>query len=400
RVPGTAAAPGSPSSSASASVPSPGTPTPATSAATHAPGTPTAPATPARPAIACADRVLAAMTEDQRIGQLFMGGLAAARPDPARVGILRDNHVGSIMLTGRSAAGTAATRRIVDAQQAHADRVLGRPVRMLVATDQEGGQVQVLSGPGFSAIPSGLVQGGWSPATLRSRAAVWAGQLRSAGVTLDLAPVSDVVPAALGTRNAPIGRYQREYGHTATAVTSHSTAFAAGFTQSGVMTTLKHFPGLGEVLGNTDTTADVVDSVTTAGSAALAPFRTGIQAGAPFVMISSATYSRIDARHQAVFSPAVINGLLRTGLGFRGVVISDDLGNAAAVHAVGPGQRAVSFLQAGGDMILTVEPRTVPAMVQAVRARMHQDASFRAGVEQSVRRILAVKQRAGLLTCG
>lgn len=399
RASGAAGATGGPSTSAAASASA----APATSAAPRPTVTATNPPTPtapARPVSTCTDRVLSGMTEAQRVGQLFMGGLAAAGPDATRARILSDNHVGSIMLTGRSAAGTAATRRVVDRQQAGADRVLGRPVGMLVATDQEGGQVQVLSGPGFSAIPSGLVQGGWSTATLRSRAAVWAGQLRSAGVTLDLAPVADVVPASLGTRNAPIGRYQREYGHTATAVSLHSAAFAAGFAQSGVMTTLKHFPGLGQVLANTDTTAGVVDSVTTAGSTGLAPFRSGIQAGAPFVMVSLATYSRIDARHQAVFSPTVIGGLLRTTLGFRGVVVSDDLGNAVAVRAVTPGQRAVSFLQAGGDMILTVEPRTVPAMAQAVGVRMRQDASFRARVEQSVHRILAAKQRAGLISCG
>ncbi|MGW1913685.1 glycoside hydrolase family 3 N-terminal domain-containing protein [Streptomyces sp. NPDC002076] len=339
------------------------------------------------------------MTTAQRVGQLFMGGIAAANPDQAQLRTLRDNHVGSVMLTGRSSAGTTATRKLVDGFQGQADQVAGRRVGLLIATDQEGGRVQVLHGPGFSTIPSALTQGSWSTATLRTQAAGWAKQLKAAGVSLNLAPVADVVPAALGTRNIPIGSFQREYGHTAATVTSHTSAFAAGFAQSGVMTTLKHFPGLGQVIGNTDTTANVVDSVTTTGSSSLTPFRAGIRAGSPFVMVSSATYTKIDPKHLAAFSPTVIDHLLRSQLGFKGVVISDDLGNAVAVRSFSSGQRAVNFIAAGGDMILTVRPSTVPAMTQAVQTRMRQDASFRTKVNDSVRRILDAKHNAGLLDC-
>jgi beta-N-acetylhexosaminidase len=348
----------------------------------------------------CADRVYSGMTQAQRIGQLFMGGVSAARPSATDLRTLRDYHVGSVMLTGRSSAGTEATRKVVDGFRGQADTVSGRRVGLMVSTDQEGGQVQVLSGPGFSTIPAALVQGSWSTSTLRSRAAGWAAQLKSAGVDLDLAPVADVVPASLGTRNAPIGRYDREFGHTPDVVTSHSGAFAAGFKQAHVMTTLKHFPGLGRVIGNTDTTANVVDSVTTTSSSYLDPFRAGIKSGAPFVMMSSATYSKIDAHHIAAFSPTVIRKLLRTQLGFKGVVISDDLGQAVAVRSFTPAQRAVNFLSAGGNMILTVKPSTVPAMAQAVSARMKTDAAFRADVADSVHRILDAKAAAGLLSCG
>ncbi|MFD7872691.1 glycoside hydrolase family 3 N-terminal domain-containing protein [Streptomyces sp. NPDC059766] len=348
----------------------------------------------------CADKVFTAMSGPQRIGQLFMGGINASKPDQKRIQVLRQYHVGSVFLAGRSSAGTKAVKSLTDGLQAKADTVSGHRVGLLVSTDQEGGKVQVLSGPGFSTIPSALVQGGWSTSALRSAAAGWAKQLKSAGVNQNLAPVADVVPASLGTNNAPIGKYGREYGHTPATVSSHSVAFAAGFTQSKVLTTFKHFPGLGYVRGNTDTTANVVDSVTTTKSASLTPFSAGIKAGTPFVMVSLATYSKIDAKHRAVFSPTVINGLLRKTLGFKGVVISDDLGNAVAVKSVAVGNRAVDFLFAGGDLVLTVEPNLVPAMAKAVQTRMTQSSVFRAQVDQSVHRVLAAKQQAGLLYCG
>ncbi|MEU6404958.1 glycoside hydrolase family 3 N-terminal domain-containing protein [Streptomyces sp. NPDC046985] len=365
----------------------------APAAGASAPGTP-------HTATTCAERVYRAMSDPQRVGQLFMGAVNASTPDQRRIQILRDYHVGSVFLAGRSTAGVNRTKSLVDGLQAKADSVSGRRVGLLVSTDQEGGQVQVLSGPGFSAMPSAVQQGAWSPAELRGQAAKWAGQLKSAGLNLNLAPVADVVPASLGRANGPIGRYDREYGHTAAAVAPHSDAFAAGFAQARVLATLKHFPGLGAVRGNTDTTAGVVDSVTTTRSSSLGPFSSGIKAGAPFVMISLATYTKIDARRQAVFSPTVIQQLLRKSMGFKGVVISDDLGKAVAVKAVPPGDRAVNFLAAGGDLALTVEPDLIPAMTKAVETRMAQSPAFRSQVEQSVRRVLAAKRQAGLITCG
>jgi beta-N-acetylhexosaminidase len=351
-------------------------------------------------AASCVDQTFGAMTTAQRVGQLFMGAVTPSSPDQQKIQLMRQYHVGSVFLAGRSTAGTKATRTLVDGLQAKADTVAGHRVPLLVSTDQEGGRVQVLSGPGFSTMPSALVQGGWSTSYLRSQAATWAGQLSAAGVNLNLAPVADVVPASLGTNNAPIGRYDREFGHTAATVTPHSNAFAAGMAQSKVLATLKHFPGLGNVRGNTDTTANVVDLVTTSSSSSLDPFRSGIQAGAPFVMVSSAIYSRIDARHQAVFSSAVINGLLRKDLGFKGVVVSDDIGQAVAVKAVPPAKRAVSFLSAGGDLVLTVDPTLIPTMAKAVQLRMIESTTFRTQVNQSVQRILTAKQQEGLLSCG
>ncbi|MFF3409538.1 glycoside hydrolase family 3 N-terminal domain-containing protein [Streptomyces sp. NPDC002742] len=351
-------------------------------------------------AATCADRTFRAMTVSQRVGQLFMGSVTPSAPDSKRIQLMRQYHVGSVFLAGRSKAGTQATKTLVDGLQANADSAAGRRVGLLVSTDQEGGRVQVLSGPGFSTIPSALTQGSWTTDKLRGEAAVWAKELKSAGVNLNLAPVADVVPASLGTANAPIGRYDREFGHTAATVAPHSDAFLAGSAQSGVLATLKHFPGLGSVVGNTDTTANVVDTVTTSKSSSVTTFKSGVEAGAPVVMISSATYSRIDPKNRAAFSSTVIQTLLRKEVGFKGVVVSDDLGNAVAVKTVSPGDRAVKFLSAGGDLVLTVEPNLIPAMTTAVQTRMTRSESFRWQVEQSVHRVLNAKQKAGLLSCG
>jgi beta-N-acetylhexosaminidase len=342
-----------------------------------------------------AQAVFNRMTQAQRIGQLFMVGGAATGVGSATLTAISSYHVGNVILTGRSAQGVSATRAISNGLQARAGSAATGGVPLFISTDQEGGSVQVLSGPGFSAIPQALTQGGWSVPTLQASAQSWGGQLAAAGVNLNLAPVMDTVP--VGQVNPPIGSFNREYGHTPDVVAPHGAAVVRGMAQAGVGTTLKHFPGLGRVTANTDTTAGVTDNVTTSTDGYLAPFQAGIQAGAPFVMMSSAYYHLIDPGSPAVFSPTVIGSILRSQLGFHGVVISDDLGSAEQVAAWSPGDRAVNFLNAGGDMVLTVDPGLIPAMIGAVSARMAGDSAFRARVNAAALLVLKVKQARGLI---
>jgi beta-N-acetylhexosaminidase len=334
--------------------------------------------------------VLARLPLAARVGQLLMVGVPAAGTSDPALRQLGRYRVGGVILTGRSHAGTSATAVLTARVRA---AVPGPPV--LIATDQEGGAVQVLKGPGFSPIPSARSQGRSSPAELRARARTWGGQLRAAGVRVDLAPVADTVPA--GASNPPIGAFGRQYGSDPATVATHAAAFAAGLADAGVIPTAKHFPGLGRVTENTDVSSGVTDRVTTRTDPYLAPFRAVIRTGHPFVMMSSAIYTRIDPARPAAFSPTVVTGVLRGDLGFDGVVVSDDLGAARQVGAVPTGERAVRFVAAGGDLVLTVSPATLPAMFVALYDRAARDPAFRAAVDRSAERILLAKQRLGLV---
>jgi beta-N-acetylhexosaminidase len=342
-------------------------------------------------------RMLAGMSLPQRVGQLIMVGANATGASGSTLSAISSYHVGNVILTGRSALGTAATAEVSARLRARATAPATARVGLFVATDQEGGKVQVLSGPGFSTIPNALTQGGWATSTLRTRAASWGEQLRSAGVNVNLAPVTDTVPQATAQSNRPIGFFQREFGFTTEVVGSHAAVFVQGMKASRVATTPKHFPGLGRVVGNTDTTAGVTDSATTRTSAYLSPFRQAVAAGAPFVMISSAFYSKIDTSHPACFSGTVITGMLRGDLGFQGVVISDDLGNAKQVARWSAGSRATQFIAAGGDLVLTVNPALAPAMATAMVAKANSSASFRKQVDSAALRVLRTKAATSLL---
>jgi beta-N-acetylhexosaminidase len=109
-------------------------------------------------------------------------------------------------------------------------------------------------------------------------------------------------------------------------------------------------------------------------------------------MVSSAIYAKIDPSQPAVFSPTVV-GILRDGLGFTGITITDDLSGAAQVASVAPGDRAVRTIAAGVDLVLVSHPSGVWAqMVDAVLARAGSDPAFRAKVDAAARRVLRWKQ--------
>ena len=332
------------------------------------------------------------MTERERVGQLLMVDCPTSGvPDATRTAITR-YHVGSVILDGTSYAGRSAIRNITAQLRDLAPSQAG----LFIATDQEGGQVQRLQGPGFTRIPDAVTQGQLAPSELQADAHTWGDQLRAAGINVNLAPVLDVVPPG-STSNPPIGDLDREYGHTPTRVTTHGLAFVRGMTAAGIDVTPKHFPGLGRVTGNTDLTGGVTDSITTRDDPYLAPFRAAVQAQVPFVMISTAIYSRIDPNSPAAFSHTVITGMLRRDLGFRGVVISDDVGIAKQVAQYSPGQRAVRFIAAGGDMVLTVDASQTAAMTSALLTRAQGDPAFRRLVDAAALRVLQAKQARNLL---
>ncbi len=338
------------------------------------------------------------MSEAQRVGQLFLVGIAG---DPVSdvAQAVDTYHFGSLLFTGDSTAGTAGIADTTSAVQSLASSAATARVGFFIAANQEGGQVQQLQGPGFADIPSALVQGQLPASVLQQQAETWGRELNLAGVNLDLAPVMDVVPAATASENQPIGALQREFGYDPATVATHGLAFIKAMQQAGVATTAKHFPGLGRVLGNTDFTADVVDTVTGPDSPYLQSFQSAIDAGVPFVMIALATYTRIDPDHLAAFSSRIMRSLLRDQMHFTGVIVSDDIGAAAAVAGISPASRGIDFLAAGGDLITSQSLGPAEVMDQAILDRAADDASFRATVDSAVKRILAAKQAYHLMSC-
>jgi beta-N-acetylhexosaminidase len=258
-------------------------------------------------------------------------------------------------------------------------RALARSLRAaagqtpILAVDQEGGQVRVL--PWAPPVAAAAAQRPGADARAGARA------LRAAGLNVALAPVADVAAgAALAARS---------FGPQPSRAVA---AAVRGWRAGGVAPTVKHFPGLGRATANTDAASVTLTGPT---DADLAPFRAAIRAGVPLVMADHATYPALDRAHIASQSPAILRGLLRGRLGFRGVVMTDSM-EAAAVRATGPiEQAAVRAIAAGADIVLTTGRGSWIRVYRALLARAQADPGFRARVRESAARVIALRRTLG-----
>src|SRR4051794_19754575 len=263
------------------------------------------------------------MTDTQRVGLLLMIGCPSTSVSTTCTTAIHDHHIGSVILVGNSTLSIAAEHTITAALQRYAPA----HDKLFVATDQEGGLVRRMRGPGFTDYSSALTQGTWPTADLKYWASTWGHQLKSAGINLNLAPVLDTVPVG-DTNNPPIGDLRREYSHHVSVVKEKGIAVLLGLRAGGVSTTAKHFPGLGRVTANTDTTAGVTDTITPSTSVYLQPFAAAVAVHVPFVMMSTAIYTRIDATQPAAFSSRTIGGLLGHSLCYHSDAVRDELAAA------------------------------------------------------------------------
>lgn len=343
-----------------------------------------------------ASRAIATMSLDERAGQLIMAPMFAGGNPADLSALISTRHVGSVVLIGNWNNGTAAAKTAADALQSYAPS--GN--QLIVSTDQEGGQVQHLKGSGFDTMPSAVAQGQMSADTLRSSAKTWGGQLKQAGINIDLAPVLGTVQVKRSS-NAPIGALNRDFGLDSNGNAQHGIAFVEGMRDAGVGATVKHYPGLGAVTGNTDfTTEGILDTTTTLDDEEIGAFNTTIKQAKPaMVMMSLATYQRIDSSAPAAFSSKIIDGTLRGSVGYDGVVISDSL-SAAAVSGIATKDLGVRLVDAGGDLACIGDTSYVTPILDGIIARAQSDPAFAKKVMASATRVMTLKYQMGLANTG
>lgn len=171
------------------------------------------------PAAACVQSAVSAMTTAEQAGQLVMAGTPLGNADSV-VKTVQRNHLGSIFLHGRSGRSAAGLKKEIN--RIPAMTAGDATIEPLVSIDQEGGAVQSLRGSRWGTLPSAREQGSWSSEKLTSETEGWAKDLARAGITMNLAPVADVVPSGTESRNPPIGKFGREFGTDSDAVARRS----------------------------------------------------------------------------------------------------------------------------------------------------------------------------------
>ncbi|HEX4862825.1 MAG TPA: glycoside hydrolase family 3 N-terminal domain-containing protein [Acidimicrobiales bacterium] len=226
--------------------------------------------------------------------------------------------------------------------------------------DEEGGGIQRLTGPVVSLPWARTMASTMSTAQVESLLAAAGSQMRSLDIAYDLAPVADVDAAAGPSATDPDG--QRSFSGDPAVASEYAVAYGSGLMRGGVIPVVKHFPGLGGASGNTDNGPATTPPFSTLETRGLVPFRAAVAAGAPAVMVSNASVPGLTSL-PASLAPAVVSGLLRSTLGFHGLVLTDSLSAGAIAAADYDVPRAsVAAVAAGADMVLfgsTLTPQDV-----------------------------------------
>ncbi len=242
-----------------------------------------------------------------------------------------------------------------------------RPENFLIAVDQEGGPVQRFR-EGFTNLPAlsnfgRIFENDREAALVLAERHAWlmASEMRAIGIDLSFAPVVDL---KLG--NKAIG--ERAFHANPAIVAELSVAYVRGMRAAGMAASLKHFPGHGSVLEDTHFDAAVdARELFELKQNDLLPFQICFESGADAVMMAHVTYPLVD-NQAAGYSSIWIRDILRAQMQFDGVVISDDVGMAAAESAGGVAARVHAHMDAGCDLVLACHPSIVPDAIAAARS--------------------------------
>ncbi|MEV4842734.1 glycoside hydrolase family 3 N-terminal domain-containing protein [Micromonospora matsumotoense] len=324
---------------------------------------------------------------DPGLRRLVLGTLLAAYPGPVppdwAVDLVAEG------LAGHTLFGT----NVHDPAQLAASTAALRAARpdVLVAIDEEGGDVTRLAHATGSPYPGNAALGAVDDTTLTHRIYAAIGvELAAVGVTVDLAPTVDVNTA---DDNPVIGT--RAFGADPARVAAHSAAAVTGLQSVGVAACAKHFPGHGATIADSHHELPTVDADAALLRARdLPPFAAVVDAGVQAVMTAHIRVPALTGGGPATFSRAVLVDLLRGEYGFTGAVITDALEmKGAAVAAGGVGSAAVRALAAGADLLCVgakVDAALVERVVAEIIGALGDGRLDRARVEQAAGRAAAL----------
>ncbi|TAL32934.1 MAG: beta-N-acetylhexosaminidase [Spirochaetes bacterium] len=340
-----------------------------------------------------ADTLLGRMSLEQKIGQLLMVGVPGNAMSDASRAILEKYLPGGIILYGYNIDQRQGPARYVAALQESSMKYSGIP--LFISTDQEGGRVYRIT-QGVTQFPGNMAFGVVNDTDLIYDASRILGmQLRAAGVNMNLAPVLDV-------NNNPDNPVinSRSFGSRADVVARMGRFYVKGLQKARCIAVGKHFPGHGDTNRDSHLTLPVIThDMERLASLELNPFDAAIKSGMEVIMTAHISYPTIlKSDIPATLSREMLTDLLRTKMGFQGLVITDDLEMHAISKMMGIGEAAVRTIEAGGDIILvSSHGTTVPLVHEALTKAVKSGALPVERVNQSVRRILELKLRYGIM---
>jgi beta-N-acetylhexosaminidase len=334
---------------------------------------------------------------EQKIGQLMIIGFDGTEADSALLDMISKYHIGGVILFARNVRSTQQVAELTNKLQRTAIES-GSP-GLFIAIDQEGGRVARLTeDKGFTEFPSAMAIGATAdPQNAYRMASAMAAEMRAVGINVDFAPDLDVNN---NPSNPVIGT--RSFSSDPNKVANFGVAFGRGLQENGILAFGKHFPGHGD----TGTDSHIALPLIPHDRARLdriefVPFKAAIAENFAGIMSAHVTFPAIDPNPSlpATLSHAVLTGLLRDELGFKGLIATDSLEmGALAANGYPPPVGATHAFAAGADLLLFNRDHAMHKQAFANLMRSVQEGKVsREQLDSSVRRILEAKEKFGIL---
>lgn len=338
------------------------------------------------------DETLAGMTLHEKVCQMMFvtpeeltGEDGVTVAGDATRQALENYPVGGIVYFAKNLESQDQVKKMIDNSQKYSS------IGLFVATDEEGGVVnRLMDTVGTTYIGSMYYYKDDGDETAYENAYTIANDMSALGFNLDFAPVADVWS---NPDNTVIGEraYSDDYAQAAELVGNA----VKGFNDGGVMCTLKHFPGHGDTAEDSHYSSAYVHRTKEEIMAdEMQPFRSGIEAGAEFVMVGHLIVPDID-EVPATLSYKIATGILRDELKFEGVAITDSFEMESIADNYSVDDAVVMSVKAGIDMIL--QPKDMASAVNSIEQAVADGELSEDRIDESVRRILTLKESRGLL---
>jgi len=326
------------------------------------------------------------LSPEDKVGQLFWIGVHGTSMNPALRSLLKHVRPGGLILFSRNIETAVQVRRLTDAL------FVATRIPPFIALDQEGGRVSRLKpilGP--TQAPLELARRPRPEAAVKLHASATAAVLKSLGFNVNFAPVLD-----LSGPDPSNGIGDRAFGETPRTVCHLARVALEAHLRAGVLPVGKHFPGLGSARADTHLALPVIRKPRALlWKEDLLPYRR-LSRRLPMIMAGHACYPAFQARNAspATLAPEIVDLLLRRRIGFRGLILTDDLEMGAVDQEKGAGTQALRALAAGNDglMFCSSEEKIVEAR-DALLAAVQDGGVEPARIDRSVRRILRQKKR-------
>lgn len=330
------------------------------------------------------------MTIEQKIGQMVIVGVEGDTFDSNIGKMIEDYHVGGFIFMGKSVKNTTQLLKLVNGiKTANSNN----KIPLFLSLDQEGGSIDRMPKE-FNRYPTNKAIGKINSENLSYNiGSAIAYEISSFGFNMDFAPVLDINS---NPKNPVIG--DRSFGTSSKLISSLGVETMMGIQEGKVIPVVKHFPGHG------DTSVDshiglprVNKDLEQLNSFELIPFKEAIKNNVDGIMIAHILLPKIDSKYPASLSKVVINDILREKLGFKGVVITDDMTMGAIAKNYSIGDAVIKSVDAGSDIILIAHDynkgtEAITAIINAVKS-----GNIKMGrIDESVYRILQLKEKYNL----